>query len=120
MTDAKVLVMAFRLYADDHQNQSPVGLDQLDAYLAKENRTLSGTNQFEIVFQGSLDQLQGLPPGAVAVVREQQPWPGPNGKMMRVYGFADGHSQMVVSDDNFQSYEAQHVIMPTTTVPSGQ
>ena len=33
---------------------------------------------------------------------------------------ADGHSQVVSSFDNFQSYEAQHVIMPATAAPSGQ
>lgn len=118
--DALALGYAFRAYADDHQNQSPLNLDQMAAYLAEENRTLSGTNQFEIVYQGSLDDLQGIPWGSVAVVREQQPWPGPDGRMMRVYGFADGHSQIVGSDDNFQSYEADHVIPPPATGPSGQ
>jgi hypothetical protein len=120
MEDAKGLVMAFVSYASDHQNQSPTSLDELASYLAKNNSTMSGTNQFEIVFHGSLDQLQGLPPGAVAVVREQQPWPNQDGKMSRIYGLADGHSQIVGSYDNFQSYEAQHVIMPTTAAPSGQ
>jgi hypothetical protein len=119
MTEARDIGFAFLAYAGDHQNQSPVNLDELDAYLAKENRPVSGTNKFELVYQGSLDQLQGIPWGSVAVVRDQQPWPGPNGKMMRVYGFADGHSQILSSDDNFQSYEAQHVIMPPTTAPSG-
>jgi hypothetical protein len=123
MEDAKVLGMAFELYESDHQNQSPVNLDQLAPYLAEEAKqgykTFSGTNQFEIVYQGSLSNLQGLPWGSVAVVRDQQPWLGPNGKMMRVYGFADGHSQIVGSDDNFQAYESQHVIMPPNTGPSG-
>jgi hypothetical protein len=124
MEDAKVLGIAFESYADDHQKQSPVNIDQLAPYLAEEAkkgyRSFSGSNQFEIVYQGSLDQLQGLPWGSVAVVRDQKPWLGPNGKMKRVYGFPDGHSQIVGSDDNFQSYEAQHVIMPMTADSSGQ
>jgi hypothetical protein len=119
-TEARDLGMAFRAYAEDHQNQSPVSLDQLASYLAKENRSLSGSNQFEIAYHGSLDQLQGLPWGSVAVIREPQPWPGPDGRMLRVYGFLDGHSQMVSSDDNFQSWETQHVIAPPAIRASGQ
>jgi hypothetical protein len=122
MEDAKILGMAFEDYAFDHQQQSPLNLDQLAAYLAKaaaDNRSLSGTNQFELVYQGSLDKLQGLPWGSVAVVRDQQSWPDPDGKMMRVYGFPDGHSQIVGCE--FQSaWEAQHVISSPATSPSGQ
>jgi hypothetical protein len=109
--DAMNLGRAFGNYAFDHKQQAPASLDQLAPYLAQENLALSGTNQFEIIFQGSLDTLEGLPWGSVAVIREQQPWPGPDGKMMKVYAFPDGHSQMVQSD-YFQSWEAQHVIAP--------
>jgi hypothetical protein len=118
--EARDLGRAFGAYADDHQNQSPSSLDQLTPYLAKLNSSLSGTNQFEIVYQGSLDSLKGIPHGSVAVIREQRPWPGPDGKMMRLYAFPNGSSQMVGSYDNFQSYEALHVITPPPTSASGQ
>jgi len=94
--------------------------DHSEARLAKENRSLSGSNQFEIIYQGSLDNLQGLPSESVAVVREQQPWPGPDGKMTRLYGMMGGIRQMVASDDNFQSWEAKHVISPPPVNQSGQ
>ncbi len=74
--------------------------------------TLSGTNQFEIIFQGSLDQLDGIPWGSIAVVRETQPWLTPDGRPTRVYGMIGGSGQTVTSDDNFQSWEAEHVISP--------
>ncbi|MGA2174644.1 MAG: hypothetical protein ABSH38_06640 [Verrucomicrobiota bacterium] len=119
-TEARDLAGAFQNYAMDHQNQSPSNLDQLAPYLAKENRTLSGSNQFEIVYSGSLDNLQGIPWGSVAVVREQQPWPGPDGRMMRVYGMMGGIGQIVGSDDNLQSWEAKHVISSPTVGQSGQ
>ena len=119
-TDARDLATAFVSYASDHQRQSPSTIEQLIAYLAKENRTLSGTNQFEIIFQGSLGQLDGVPSGTIAVIREQQTWPGPDGKLMRVYGMADGSGEVVSSDDNFQSWEAKHVISPPNPSQPGQ
>jgi hypothetical protein len=111
-TDARNLATAFIFYASDHQNQCPSSFDQVASYLAKKERSLSGSNQFEILYQGSFDNLQGVPRGEVAVVRDQQTWAGPDGKMMRVYGMADGSGQMVGSDDNFQAWEAKHVISP--------
>jgi hypothetical protein len=119
-TDAMRLALGFWYYASDHQGQCPSNLDQIAPYLAKENLSLSGTNQFEIVYQGSLDNLKGLPIGTIAVIRDQQTWVGPDGKMMRVYGMAGGVGQIVASDDNFQSWEAQHVISPPKAGQSGQ
>jgi hypothetical protein len=110
--DAHGLAGAFGLYASDHQNQSPSSLDQLTAYFAKQHLSVSGTNQFEIVYQGSFDRLLGVPLGTVAVIRDPEQWPGPDGRMRRVYGMADGSGQIVESDDNFQAWEARHVIPP--------
>ena len=111
-TDARNLATAVSEYAAQHQGHAPHSLDELDPYLGKAGRPLSGTNQFEIVFQGSLDQLQGLPPGEVAVVREQQTWLTPDGKTARVYGLNGGIGQVVASDDNFQTWESKHIIPP--------
>ena len=111
-TDARDLGLAFSEYADDHQGHSPENLDQLASYLTKHSLSWSGTNQFEIVYHGSMDDLKGIPNFAIAVVREVQPWTTPDGKMMRVYGMAGGVGQIVSSDDNFQSWEANHVISP--------
>jgi hypothetical protein len=118
--EARDLGLAFQEYARDHQNQSPSNLDQLVPYLAKNNRALSGSNQFEIIYQGSLDNLQGIPWHSVAVVREQQPWPGPDGRMTRLYGMMGGVGQAVASDDNFQSWEAKHVFSSPGAGQAGQ
>jgi hypothetical protein len=77
---------------------------------------LSGTNDFEIVYQGSQHDLSNIPPRRVALIRERQPWLTPDGRWARVYGYADGAASTVESDDNFQSWDAQHVIPP----PGGQ
>jgi hypothetical protein len=113
--DARNVASAMLEYALDHQSQFPTNIDQMASYFAKQNRSLSGTNQFEIVYHGSLDDLKGVSMGAVALVRDQQTWPGPDGKMMRVYGMAIGTGQLVGSDDNFKTWESQHIISPPKT-----
>jgi hypothetical protein len=118
MLGARDLGTAFLMYATDHQNQAPSTFDQMAPYLAERNLSLPQPNQFEIVYQGSLDRLEGVPFGSVAVVRGQKSWTDPNGKVSRAYGFLDGHGQMVGTDDHFQSYDAMHVISPPQSDPS--
>lgn len=120
MTDLRNLGTAFRFYASDHQDQCPSNFDQVAPYLAEKGMSLSGSNQFEVLYEGSFDKLQGVPPGEVAIIRDQQTWVGSNGRTMRVYGMADGSGQMVGSDDNFQTWEAKHVIAPPKSGQSGQ
>ena len=110
--DAMSLVMGLRMYASDHQDRFPSNLDQIAPYLRKGQMPLTGTNEFEIVYQGSLGQLKNIPLGAVALVRDRQAWPAPSGKLAKVYGMADGSGLIVESDDNFQSWEAEHIIPP--------
>jgi len=47
-----------------------------------------------------------------SLIRERSPWTAPSGKSARVYGMGDGSSQVVEADDNFQSWEAIHLIPP--------
>ena len=82
----------------------PSSFDQVAEYLRKEKMPLSGTNQFDIVYRGSLDDLKGIPRGAVAVIRDRQSWVAPSGKWARVYGLANGSSLIVESDDNFRAW----------------
>jgi hypothetical protein len=123
LNDAKSLTAALRTYADAHQGGFPLNLDQVAAYLPKPpeadtpewaNKPLTGTNDFEIMFQGSQNDLTNIPARRVALIRERQPWLTPDGKWARVYGYADGAAGIVESDDNFQSWEAQHIIPPQT------
>ncbi len=113
--DARNLSSVFLMYASDHKGQFPSSLDQLSPYLRKQDLSLTGTNEFEIVYRGSLDELKKLPLGSVAVVRDRQAWLAPSGKMVKVYGMANGTGQIVESDDNFKSWEAEH-ILPSPTV----
>lgn len=110
-TDARNLVMAFRRYAEDHQNHVPSDFTQVAPYLS-EGLSLTGTNKFEIVYQGSFEELKNIPLREVVVIRDRQGWLAPSGKWAKVYGLADGSARIVESDDNFQSWEAEHIIPP--------
>jgi hypothetical protein len=54
-------------------------------------------NQFDIVYRGSLHQLQDSKTRKlqdIIVLREREPTVGPDGKRSKAYGFADGHSEV--------------------------
>jgi hypothetical protein len=126
LNDGRALTAALLRYADEHQGGFPRSLDQVAPYLPKAldadsppwaNAPLTGTNDFELVFQGSQNDLTNIPPRRVALIRERQPSQDPNGKWRKVYGYADGAASTVESDDNFQSWDAQHII---PSQPGGQ
>ena len=113
INDARALMAALRRYTDANQGLYPLNLNQVEPYLAKASgidSPLTGTNGFEIAFQGSQNDLTNIPPHTVALIRERQPWQTPDGKWARTYVFDDGIALIVESDDNFQSWDAQHVV----------
>jgi hypothetical protein len=114
--DARNLSTAFGMYALDHQGQFPSSVEQVATYLG--DLPLSGTNQFDIVYRGSRAELElkGIPKGAVALFRDRQTWIAPSGKRARVYGMANGMSEIIESDDDFKAWEAEHII----SAPAGQ
>jgi hypothetical protein len=110
--DAVILGSIFLKYARTHQGQFPSSFDQVTPLLKEPG--LTGTNEFEIVYHGSLDQLTNAPLQSVAVIRDRQSWQAPSGKMAKVYGMLGGVGQIVESDDNFQAWEAEHIIPPAS------
>jgi len=108
--DASSLSQAIEHYLANHQDQFPSSLDHLAPYLQKEHLSLTGTNEFEIVYTGTYDRFTNIPIQGVAVFRERQAWLAPSGKRARLYVTADGHRHIVESDDNFQAWEAEHII----------
>ena len=119
MNDAKLLVLGQILYAGDHTQQVARSLDQLEPYLHGQPVDLSGTNQFELVFQGSLQDLTNpVQTKQTIVLREKQGWQAPDGSWHRAYGFADGHSELHrAPDGNFEPWEKQHTF---SQPPAGQ
>lgn len=124
LNDARGFANALMHYAADHEGFFPSTFDQVAAFLPRpltsssppwDNAPISGTNDFEIVYQGALNELRSIPVGRIALLRERQPWLTPDGKWGRTYAYADGGAEIVVSDDNFQSWDAVHIVPPPTS-----
>ena len=109
--DARNLSRGVRFYAREHQGELPSNFDQAAPYFYKDQESPQ-TSEFEMVYQGSLNELTNVPLEAVALIREHQAWPTPDGKWARIYVMAAGEVRVVESDDNFQSWEAEHIIPP--------
>jgi len=124
LNDARAFATAQLRYARMHQGIFPLSLDQVTSYLPRpldqnsepwDDAPVSGTNDFEIVFQGTTNDLANIPPRRIALIRERQAWLTPDGKWARTYGYADGRAETVTSDDNFQSWDALHIVPPPAT-----
>ena len=109
--DAQNLAQSLRTYARESGGTIPSSFDEAAQYLFK-NYRVPNAAEYEIVYQGSLNDLSNIPQQAVALVRERQPWPTPAGKLGRIYVMANGFVRIVESSDNFQSWEAEHLIPP--------
>jgi hypothetical protein len=94
---------------DEHRPQQCRNTD-FAPYLAENHLTLTGTNEFELIYPGPQDGLTNFPTQMLAVIREQQPWQAPSGRWARVYGMLTVPPRVVETDDNFQSWEADHII----------
>jgi sensor c-di-GMP phosphodiesterase-like protein len=107
MNDAKVLLLGLHMFAADNQNQLPSSFDDAKRYFEGANPGLTQTNQFEMVYHGSLQALTN--PATIILVRESQPFSF-NGRWAKTYGFADGHSEVHMEPSgNFDAWEAQHM-----------
>jgi len=117
--DARNLQYALVGYAKDHGGQWPQQLSELEPYkwtdelpLAgsfKGPDTLAGTNYFDIAYHGSLDSLSGDLGNEIAILRQHDAWPTPDGKQARVYVTYLRRVFVVESSDNFVSWEAEHL-----------
>ena len=130
MDDARHLSSAVGKYAREHQGEFPSSFDEAAPYFYEvqaqqdeETRKLESSlppkqqesllpSEFEMVYQGSLKELTSIPDQVVALLRERQAWPTPRGKWARIYVMANGFVKVVESDDNFQSWDAEHIIPP--------
>jgi prepilin-type processing-associated H-X9-DG protein len=120
MNDSKKVLLSFLLFSHENQGQLPGSLEQVSQYLKGDpnqpDSSLTGTNDFEILYKGLLNAITN--PASTIVIRDRQPWQAPNGTWVRSYGFADGHVEVPKSvDGNYDDWEKQHIIM---TPPGAQ
>jgi hypothetical protein len=111
--DAQNLAHSLRTYASQNGGRFPASFEEAASYRFKESYyRIPQASEYEIVYHGTLDELTNIPGQTVALLRERQPWPTPNGKWGRLYATANGSIKIVESDDNFQTWEAEYIIPP--------
>jgi hypothetical protein len=121
MGHAKVWMGALFRYAQENDGRFPTNFTQAASFLATSLQSVvdpgeavpdladfqEATNHFEIVYRGSLNEVNDW--AKAIVVREKEPWPSPDGGWSRTYAFADGHSEIHRAEDgNFTSWEEKH------------
>ena len=121
VTNAKVFVLAMHVFAQDNQQQSPTNFNQIAQIMG--GTRLNGqpldtaqigdlSNQFAIVYQGSLTNIAS--PSTTLVIQGNS-WQTDQATWAKVYGFADGHVEVhAAPDGNFGAFEQQHTVPPLT------
>jgi RNA polymerase sigma factor (sigma-70 family) len=118
-------LLAFRTYADAHQDQYPATFEQAASLLRHDSNEQANLtpNQFEIVYQGSVNLTN---PSEVILLKEKEPWQRSDGKWVKIYGLADGSVQTVgmpsrwtvggreIKYDSFEAFEKDHTVTPST------
>ncbi len=82
-TDAKQTLLQCISYANGHNGQLPADLGAAGA-------------TFEMVASGDWNAMTKT---ATVLLRERKPRKSPEGKLVKVYGFADGHVELLSSAD---------------------
>ncbi len=105
---SKQLVLGLLLYASDNQDMLPTDLNSVSNYLGNVASDLLQNHPFELVLQGSLPNIPN--PAATIAVRSQSPFVM-KGNPVKVYGFADGHSEIKSEPtEGFETWEKQRMI----------
>jgi len=121
MNYTKHWMVSFVKYADQHEGQFPTTFEQAAAFMPDEikGQTNLATDQFEIVYQGSMKDIEQ--PMKMIVIREKEAWQTSDGGWARDYTFADGHSEIHKADDgNFEPWELQHMMASAAAGQPGQ
>ncbi len=130
MVNTKYLAAAAMFgFAGHHDDQFPTNWDQTTSYFDQYERsglnpgdtmpdTMADfnemTNLFDLAYQGAISNLYSATNfHDLIVVREKQPVQVANGKWVKVYGFADGHSQIQSEPpEGFDAFEQAHTVPP--------
>lgn len=114
LRDAHGYVSGFIKYAEANNGPFPTNWDQLSTYTNEPGGVeITGTNAFEIINQSPLNEYKlGTNGGSILLIASPA-WLSSNGKWVKSYGFADGHSEIMDEPaGGFDAYEQQHTIAP--------
>jgi prepilin-type processing-associated H-X9-DG protein len=112
MNYSKQLMLAFVMYAGDHNQTFPGNFKDIADYFPNYGgQTNVSTDQFQIVYQGSATNVTS--PGETVVIREADATQTLDGGWYRTYAFADGHVEVHKEAINdFSNWESQHLQLP--------
>jgi RNA polymerase sigma factor (sigma-70 family) len=102
----------FEAFARENGGKMPETLDQAARYVPQKFLEQGpDIYDFEIVFRGSLSDIQGSPARSI-ILREKQPFNvEQSGEASRAYLFADGHSEVhIAPDGDFVPWEQQRMV----------
>ncbi len=113
---ARLIGSAVRRYARNHEGEIPSRLEEAVPY-ASDPIPEGALNDFEMVFQGNTADLEKIPHGAVALLREREPWPISDGRLGRIYIMMAGNVWVVESESQFVEWEANHIVPAGDVAP---
>jgi len=114
MGNLKQWSLMFILAANKQNDEVPAGWEQVADQIDPGHRASFlefATNTFEIVYQGKLPEKNA---GEILLFKEKEARRSPTGDWVKVYGYADGHSEAHSEPDgNFETWERQHQVAPS-------
>jgi RNA polymerase sigma factor (sigma-70 family) len=113
MDQAKQGVLALIMFASDNQMQFPTAPAQASRYVKDDLMGQIATN-FDMLCPASITNIPN--PANTIVLKEKQAWETPEGKWMKTYGFADGHSEIHSEPtSNFDEFEKSRILPSPST-----
>jgi hypothetical protein len=108
----KDLGLEFIRFAQANDGLLPASFDQSAPYAQGDARANLALDNFQIVAQGQLAAIQD--PANTILVRQIAPFQTADGKWVKVYVFADGHSEVASFNDPAQirQWEDQRMLPP--------
>lgn len=114
LNQSKQLVLGLIMYAGDNADMLPADLNSISNYFGNAASELFQNHPFELVMQGAITNVSN--PSTTIAVRSKTPFVM-NGKSAKVYGFADGHAQLLREpEEGFEAWEKARMI----PAPTGQ
>ena len=110
---AKDWMSAFNAYAMENRGRFPTNFNEAARFLSENAKAQTNvtTDQFEIVYQGSRNDLTNAGDEETIVLRERQAWQNYDGKWGRIYGRQDGSALVrTMKDlDALEQWEKEHL-----------
>jgi len=110
LNDARIYAQGVILFWEAHRQRLPNRLDETLPHLRQANFSEpSGQIRFEMFRPGESEQLFPVIPKSKIIILRSDPWQREDEKWERIYGFADGHSELkVVADGKITAWEKAH------------